>query len=897
MINPFRDSDAALSSGNEHYSSSRYQEALEAYEEAIRICLNRVEPTGNANELLANAYDRRADALRALGRHEAADYSQEFSRTLRPVTDYRPIAEKALDALNLGDRYFTSNDHKKALGTYAQAITLFKTVGQHQEYNPFCAAAYHHQAHAFINLSKYKEAIDGYERAIALNLDVNKRSEAYYNKGLALNNLSRHEEALDSYNEAIRVNLHFAGAYVNKGSVLAKLARHDEALEAYDRAIELQPNLTEAYYNKGVTLDNLSRHEDAIRAYDEAISRNSRYAAAYYNKGNSLGGLGRHRDAIAAYDQAIRLQPDLKQAYYNKGLALNNLSEHDDAIRAYNASIRLDDNFIIAYLNKAKTLQIIQNIFWTETRHSEILNCLNKVCQISQDQSLLDSNNLSQHDNNVMLYMLAERRNLLTNFIDLSQKVNKLKEDGIDTSTIDANFTEINTEVIAVTEASERIISQQEIQRDLGLLNQKIELIGLECSKLRQEYEQKKEEQEHKIESLEAAQIDTRKIVDEDRARIDVIEQDLEYLEQTLHSEFEKLENDIKDKRDDQRAKLMGRFGEFRLDNDKTQKKILDYFDSFVSSLETDFLVSKLVLNETFTTRNGGWFLDTVSAVSSEVPGGALVNTVVGKWNDFVKSADLKKAATKINHLAATIPEICDFAGTVAIRIIGDKTYRHKILNLEDEGQLRDGQSREEKPKLFKKILGFIEKIQEEAKEGLYGKQYKSIHAELGAIDASKVIETYLTELKIPKQERQKIDLANIFFTHITTQESAENNTSSNNNHTSAMAQVNLESLNQNDPNKKPTVNSKTCVISKITYNNPLLNFLAKEENEEIQNQIINKHGSRGLSKLIDIFEPNETTQYLRDMLDQSVSPTDTFRFLTSILGAETQESSELDQG
>ncbi|MEO9028848.1 MAG: tetratricopeptide repeat protein [Ktedonobacteraceae bacterium] len=97
-----------------------------------------------------------------------------------------------------------------------------------------------------------------------------KTKQDWLNEGNALYNLKRYEEALDAYNRAIALDPNFANAYNNKGAALNGLKRYEEALDAYNRAIALDPNFANAYHNKGIALRNLKRPEEARAAFEKA---------------------------------------------------------------------------------------------------------------------------------------------------------------------------------------------------------------------------------------------------------------------------------------------------------------------------------------------------------------------------------------------------------------------------------------------------------------------------------------------------------------------------------------------------------------------------------------------------------------------------------------------------
>jgi tetratricopeptide (TPR) repeat protein len=295
--------------GNKLYSLKRYEEAITAYDQAIRI---------NPND--ATTYNNKGISLHGLRRYEEAitTYDQAIHLDSNNTFAYN----------NKGISLHALRRYEEAITTYDQAIHLDSN-------NAF---AYYNKGKSLDNLRQYKEAITAYDQAI--RLDPNYAS-AYYNKGNSLDNLKRYEEAITAYDQAIRLNPNDAFAYYNKGISLDNLKRYEEAITTYDQAIHLDSNNTFAYNNKGISLHGLRRYEEAITAYDQAIHLDPNDAFAYNNKGISLHGLRRYEEAITAYDQAIHLDPNYTTAYNNKGLALQQLGKNKEAQQAYKRAKQL----------------------------------------------------------------------------------------------------------------------------------------------------------------------------------------------------------------------------------------------------------------------------------------------------------------------------------------------------------------------------------------------------------------------------------------------------------------------------------------------------------------------------------------------------------------------------
>jgi tetratricopeptide (TPR) repeat protein/tRNA A-37 threonylcarbamoyl transferase component Bud32 len=265
-----------ISEGAAHYGAKRYQEALAAYEQAIRL---------NPND--AAYHNRKGTALLALKRHQEALAAYEEAIRLNPTNDdYHDNRGIALSYLQ---RY------QEALAAYEQAIRL----------NPNYALAYRHKGDVLDDLKRYREALAAYEQAIRLNPND---AQIYYYKGITLLNLKRNQEALAACEQAIRLDSNFALAYYNKGVVLYRLKRYQEGLAVLEQAIRLDPNRASFYCEKANALYELKRYQEGLAAYEQAIRLDSNFALAYYNMSLLLEELGEKRAAQQAREKAKQLE-------------------------------------------------------------------------------------------------------------------------------------------------------------------------------------------------------------------------------------------------------------------------------------------------------------------------------------------------------------------------------------------------------------------------------------------------------------------------------------------------------------------------------------------------------------------------------------------------------------
>ncbi len=167
---PKKSAQEWLKEGNALYNLKRYEEAIAAYDQAIRL-----------NPNYALAYNNKGIALKNLKRHEEAIAASDQAIRIDP--SYAPAYHNKGNALADLKRY------EEAIAAYDQAIRL----------NPNYALAYNNKGNALYELKRYEEAIGAYEQAIRLDPNY---AVAYNNKGVALDQLGRKREAQQAYERA-----------------------------------------------------------------------------------------------------------------------------------------------------------------------------------------------------------------------------------------------------------------------------------------------------------------------------------------------------------------------------------------------------------------------------------------------------------------------------------------------------------------------------------------------------------------------------------------------------------------------------------------------------------------------------------------------------------------------
>ena len=164
---------------------------------------------------------------------------------------------------------------------------------------------------AYIEINRYEQATETFERVARFAEDEGVTQEAWVNKGAAHAELEEYDEAIGAYREALRIDddsEHAASAETNLAYALWEFGRHSEALEHAERAVELDPRFPQAWYNRGFFLLERGLAEEAVDCFDNAIRLGYRNADVLEEKARALEDLGEDERAeeVAAEAEELR---------------------------------------------------------------------------------------------------------------------------------------------------------------------------------------------------------------------------------------------------------------------------------------------------------------------------------------------------------------------------------------------------------------------------------------------------------------------------------------------------------------------------------------------------------------------------------------------------------------
>ncbi len=394
---------------------SRFDEALEAYDQAIALKPDH-----------AQAWARKGRTLRLLERYEdalicynrALDIDPKFAWAWNGkgiIMERLGRLEQALECfdiartLNPNDVWYWYNhaDALQTLGRYEEAIPLLQHGIQLDAAHP---NSWGKLGQIYRLQQRFEEAVQAYEHAIQLApnyawahngnglalkalgrsrdaLMCFKRAARYqpnevwhwYNLTEMLVDLGQYHDAVQPAQEATRVDPTHAYSWSKLGQVMRYIGHNEEALKAYERAIELEPENAWSINGKGIVLEHLERYEEALVCYQRAAELKPNDIWHWYNQGNVLVLMGRYEDAITPLQHATHISRQHSRAWARMAFALRSLGRHDESLQAAQQATRTATTHAWAWHEYGCTLEAMN-------RYDEALSAYEHAAELSSGE-------------------------------------------------------------------------------------------------------------------------------------------------------------------------------------------------------------------------------------------------------------------------------------------------------------------------------------------------------------------------------------------------------------------------------------------------------------------------------------------------------------------------------
>ncbi len=224
--------------GDQFRNQQHYSQALQAYEEALRM-----------DPLNFYAWNGKGTVL-----YNQGNYRKALEAYLR-AAEIEP--DNAVVWVSAGLVLIRLQRYQQALVHFSRALSI----------DPQYVAAWNGKADAQLDLNMPDEALASYEHALSLDP---KSFQAWNGLGNARSCLRDFLGAVDAYTRALLVNSSSAVAWCNKAEALMRLGHHRAALDALNEATEMDKGYSRAWTLKAEVYEALGSPQEAQKARKRA---------------------------------------------------------------------------------------------------------------------------------------------------------------------------------------------------------------------------------------------------------------------------------------------------------------------------------------------------------------------------------------------------------------------------------------------------------------------------------------------------------------------------------------------------------------------------------------------------------------------------------------------------
>ena len=339
IVTPKAKADQLFKTGVEQFRTGKFDQALETYEEVLKIRKELEDNVGIAQTLnnMGEVYSNQGEYSQALdvlqqaltirrqlndrpGTAETLNLigfvyqrQRDFPKALNLHQEALEIAQAASDRPNEGESLHniaavkaSQRQLDQALEFYTQALTIREEVGDRRDQG----RTLNNMGVVYFSQGNYDQALETYEKALAVRREINDNAgvgRLLNNIGFVYRQKGEDSEALKYFQQAVTM-LESIGdqksvgrIYGFMGKLYEKQGEETKALEVYEKGLEAAKAaedktgqlealsyLGDAYYESGENAKAESVYEQALAFYKEAEDRG--------NEGKTMIGLGKVYD-------------------------------------------------------------------------------------------------------------------------------------------------------------------------------------------------------------------------------------------------------------------------------------------------------------------------------------------------------------------------------------------------------------------------------------------------------------------------------------------------------------------------------------------------------------------------------------------------------------------------
>jgi tetratricopeptide (TPR) repeat protein len=129
----------------------------------------------------------------------------------------------------------------------------------------------------------------------------------YYEQGVEFARLGKADDAIEAFNKSIALKADEYVAWYNRGVAEMMVHRYEDALTDFDKTILLNPGYKKAYLNRGTTKKHLTDYDGALADYNYLLKHDTINMEAFYYRGLLYNLIGKRVEACMDFNKARRL--------------------------------------------------------------------------------------------------------------------------------------------------------------------------------------------------------------------------------------------------------------------------------------------------------------------------------------------------------------------------------------------------------------------------------------------------------------------------------------------------------------------------------------------------------------------------------------------------------------
>lgn len=164
----------------------------------------------------------------------------------------------------------------------------------------------------------------------------------YYLRADALALEGKYKESLEFYNKAIAINASSEKCLYNRATVYLNLKMYESAVKDYTYLIERNTKELDVYFNRAMAFYYLEQYDKALSDCDYVIKKDASRYVVYFMRGNIYVAKTMYTAAVSDYTKAANLSPNDAGIFYNRGIAYEYIGKDNMAIADYNKALSID---------------------------------------------------------------------------------------------------------------------------------------------------------------------------------------------------------------------------------------------------------------------------------------------------------------------------------------------------------------------------------------------------------------------------------------------------------------------------------------------------------------------------------------------------------------------------